>query len=75
VPPEVAQLGANVKKIKDISKEEAVINNLVYLQERYRKQAILKVTAALVLGVLVFALVMGFVLTLIPQLVDKWFGL
>ena len=75
MPPEVAQLGANVKKIKDISKEEAVINNLVYLQERYRKQAILKVTAALVLGVLVFALVMGFVLTLIPQLVDKWFGL
>jgi hypothetical protein len=64
-----------VKKIKDISKEEAVINNLVYLQERYRKQAILKVTAALVLGVLLFTLVMSFVLTLIPKLVDKWLGL
>jgi hypothetical protein len=75
VQPLVAQLGANVKKIKDISKEEAVINNLVYLQEKYRKKAILKVTAALVLGISLFSLVMSFVLTLIPQLVDKWFGL
>lgn len=64
-----------MKKIKDISKEEAIINNLVYLQVKYRKQAILKVTAALVLGISLFALVMGFVLTLIPQLVDKWLGL
>jgi hypothetical protein len=75
MPLLAAQLGANVKKIKDISKEEAVINNLVYLQEKYRKQAILKVTAALVLGISLFSLVMGFVLTLIPQLVDKWLGL
>jgi len=75
VPLLAAQLGANMKKIKDISKEEAIINNLVLLQQKYRRQAILKVTAALVLGLSLFVLVMGFVLTLIPGLVDKWLGL
>lgn len=71
----MAQLGANVKKIKDISTEEAIMNNLIHLQQKYRKQALLKVTAALVLGFSFFVVVMAYVLTIIPKVVDKWLGL
>lgn len=64
-----------MKKIRDISKEQAIINNLVTLCEKHDRQRKIRVVSALVLAVTFFVIGMGLVLATIPGAVDTWLGL